>query len=154
MKYVRSSKKLKHETVRSLKYQEDHREISESNFLISLLARNLEFHLLFSSEMKIFKFWSLNGWSWVDWQILEENHRSFAGPLRYCLIPSTSWINPSDQEIFSLLLFSRVETEYLNMVNIINCCEANMEFPDKQLKQDTVNCFFWLLCLQLGKQNP
>jgi len=42
----------------------------------------------------------------------------------------------------------------MNIVNIINCCKADMEFPDKQLKQDTLNCFFWLLRLQLGKQNP
>lgn len=76
-----------------------------------LLARNLVFYLSSGFEMKIFKFWSLNGWSWVDWQILEEKHQSFAGPLRDFLNQSTSWINPSDQVIFHYCFFPELKED-------------------------------------------
>lgn len=65
-----------------------------------LFARTSVFHLSSSSEIKIFKFWFLHGWNWADWQLSEEKHQSFAGPLWCCLNQSTSWINPLDQVIF------------------------------------------------------
>lgn len=76
-----------------------------------LLARNLVFHLSSWSEMKIFKFWLLNCWSWVDWQILEEKHQRFLRPLRYCLNQSTSWISPSDQMIFHYCFFPELKQD-------------------------------------------